>query len=200
MKPPQLPQEAQRLCRELAAPPRLVAHLLLVHESAVDLCERLAERWPNVPVDRGAVALGAAIHDLGKTAHPEELTGPGTLHEAAGERLLLERGIPAPIARFARTHGSWEGGELEDLLVALADGAWKGSRREDLEMLAAKRVAAAAGAEVWQVWSWLDGVLSAMGRGAAARLAWQRGFGPREEPPGPTSTRPQSRSGSTRNR
>jgi len=28
--------------------------------------------------------MGAALHDIGKVLHPEELSGPGNAHEIAG--------------------------------------------------------------------------------------------------------------------
>jgi len=49
--------------------------------------------------DRRRILLGAALHDVGKVVHPNEMSAPGHEHEAAGEQLLLERGVEAEVAR-----------------------------------------------------------------------------------------------------
>ena len=41
-----------------------------------------------------------------KIEHPEELTGPGRLHESAGEAMLLRAGVDPALARFCRTLGT----------------------------------------------------------------------------------------------
>ncbi len=170
-----IPDEASRLLADTGAPPRLRAHGALVHGVAVELLAWLAEHHPGLPVDTDAVRFGAAVHDIGKTEHPEELSGPGHRHEAAGERLLLARGVPARLARFCATHGDWsaEGRGLEDLLVSLADKVWKGARAEELELLVTRRVAEAAGQPAWEVFAALDDALQALADGADARLAEQ---------------------------
>jgi hypothetical protein len=126
-----LPAVAARLLRDLDPPPRLVAHLALVHAAAADLAGRLTVRWPSLPLDREALLVGAATHDVGKAMHRDELTGPGTRHEAAGEQLLLGHGFPPERPRFARTHGGPDRGTgltLEDWAVMVADAVWKGAR------------------------------------------------------------------------
>ncbi|GAA0985570.1 MULTISPECIES: HD domain-containing protein [Nocardiopsidaceae] len=170
-----VPDEAARLLADVGAPPRLVAHGDLVHGAAVALLAWLADRHPGLPVDAGAVRFGAAVHDIGKTGHPGELTGPGRLHEAAGERLLLSRGVPARLAGFCATHGDWsaEGRTLEDLLVSLSDKIWKGARVEGLELLVTRRLAEAAELPAWEVFASLDDVLRELADGADARLAHQ---------------------------
>ena len=65
--------------------------------------------WPGLPYARPAVLLGAATHDIGKVLCPAEIQGPGGAHETAGEALLLAHGFRADEARFARTHGHWQG-------------------------------------------------------------------------------------------
>ena len=50
--------------------------------------------------------FGAATHDIGKTPHPAELSGPGSAHEEAGRELLLSLGGSPRLARFAATHAS----------------------------------------------------------------------------------------------
>ncbi|WP_327675828.1 HD domain-containing protein [Kitasatospora sp. NBC_00458] len=170
---PPLPAAAAELPAALAAPPRLVAHLGLVHEVAVPVADRCAGY--GVPVDREAVLFGAATHDIGKTVHHEELSAPGSPHERAGHELLLAHGVPERLARFARTHGDWRapGTTVEDLLVSLADKAWKNSRIRDLEDLLVGRLAAGSGREPWEVFLELDDLLTRIGEDAPRRLAVQ---------------------------
>ncbi|MEU0490857.1 HD domain-containing protein [Nocardiopsis sp. NPDC006139] len=173
--PRPLPARAEELFDELRAPARLYAHCLLVHDTAAALLDRLLAEYRGLPVDSDAVLFGAAVHDIGKTAHPEELTGPGRRHEAAGRRLLLDRGVPEGLARFCATHGDWEAEDrtLEDLLVTLADKVWKGARLGDLETLVARRIGAAADLAAWEVFAFLDDHLTALADDADRRLAYQ---------------------------
>lgn len=170
-----LPADARRLLDELDAPPRLVAHLELVHDVAEQILRWLAEHHPDAPVDPDAVRFGAAVHDIGKVLHPRELSGPGHEHEAAGERLLLERGIAPDLARFCRTHAAWDTGPqpLEDLLVGLADKAWKGARVDALEDRVTERLLPSARHARWQVWSDLDELLTRLAADADTRIAYQ---------------------------
>jgi hypothetical protein len=161
------------------APPRLVAHLRLVHDVAAFLIEFLERRFPEVPIDRGAVLFGAATHDLGKVLHPAELTGPGRRHEVDGPPLLEQHGVPRALARFARTHGSWERDDdlaLEDFLVALADTAWKGKRIAAIEEHVVSRIAKQTGIEPWKVFTALDDFLDEIASQGDERLAWQSSF------------------------
>jgi HD domain-containing protein len=130
-----LPGPAAELLRALAAPARLGAHLRVVHDVAWTLTDVLGRRRPEVDFDTTAVLFGAATHDIGKVVHRSELAGPGSAHEAAGEELLLRYGVPAHLARFAASHGSWAAPDatLDDLLVSLADQISKGSRVPGLE-------------------------------------------------------------------
>lgn len=173
-----LPAAASALLRTLAAPPRLAAHLRLVHDVAYDLADWLAGYCPGLPFDRGAVLLGAATHDIGKVLHTAELGGPGSAHEAAGRELLLAHGFSEGEARFAATHAAWSvsGTTVEELLVSLADKVWKGKRVRDLEDLLVGRLAEAGGAEAWQVFLDLDEALGGIAEGAHARLEFQAGF------------------------
>jgi hypothetical protein len=159
----------------LGAPPRLVAHLQLVHEVAYRLTEALAEGFPEMAVDRDAVHFGAATHDVGKVVHPEELSGPGSAHEGAGYELLLRHGFDEGRARFARTHGSWDepGIQVEDLLVSVADKVWKGARVAGLEQRLVDVVVAATGRPPWEAFLQLDDVLGRLAAGADERLAFQ---------------------------
>ncbi|MFF2547588.1 HD domain-containing protein [Kitasatospora sp. NPDC058063] len=170
---PPLPPGVAELLRAVDAPPRLVAHLALVHEVAgeiVGFCARAG-----LAFDHEAVLYGAATHDIGKTVHPEELSAPGSLHEPAGYALLLARGVPEHLARFARGHASWDGPgvTVESLLVSLADKAWKNKRVPDLEDLVVERLAAAGGQERWEAFLALDDLLTRIGEDAPRRLAVQ---------------------------
>jgi hypothetical protein len=169
-----LPAPAAELLRDLQAPPRLAAHLRLVHDVAWSLTDALGRRWPAVPFDTTAVLFGAATHDIGKVLHPEELSGPGSAHEAAGEDLLLRYGVPAHLARFAGSHGSWAADRvtLDELLVSLADKVWKGQRVPDLE----QRVIDRTGRTPWEAFLELDDVLGDLAAGADDRLAFQSAF------------------------
>src|SRR5215469_8560713 len=80
----ELPRAAADVLTRKGAPPRLVGHLVLVHTAALELCEALTARWPMLPVAARDVALGAALHDVGKVAWPQELDACGSGHEAAG--------------------------------------------------------------------------------------------------------------------
>ncbi|MFB7473323.1 HD domain-containing protein [Kitasatospora sp. NPDC056184] len=170
---PPLPAAAVALLAAVDAPPRLTAHLGLVHEVAVTILDGCAGY--GVPVDREAVLFGAATHDIGKAVHREELSVPGSLHERAGYELLPAHGVPERLARFAGTHGSWgaPGATVEDLLVSLADKAWKDSRVRDLEDRVVARLAQASGREPWEVFLALDDLLAGIGADAPRRLAVQ---------------------------
>ncbi|WP_034518050.1 HD domain-containing protein [Actinomadura rifamycini] len=170
-----LPDEVAGLLRSLECPPRLAAHLRLVHDVAARLADWVAERHPDVRFDRRAVLVGAATHDIGKTLHVAELSGPGSSHEAAGRDLLLRHGFDAGLARFAATHASWTdpGVTLEDLLVSVADKVWKGKRVPELEDLLVGRLARAAGREPWEEFAALDDFLTAVADAADERLAYQ---------------------------
>lgn len=170
-----LPQAVEDLLRELRAAPRLAAHLRLVHDVACQLTEALTGRYPQLPMDRAAVEFGAATHDIGKAVHPEELSQPGSAHEAAGRELLLRHGVPAELARFAATHASWTlpAVPLDDVLVSVADKVWKGKRVAELEELLVDRVAAATAGDRWQTFLDIDDLLEGIAAGADDRLAFQ---------------------------
>ncbi len=161
MAMPGLPVEALRLCRKLDAPHRLVEHLRLVHCVAFHLLEAFEASFPKLAIDKEAVLFGAAIHDIGKVIHPEELIGPGDRHEDVGPSLLEKHGVSVKLARFARTHGRWnrEPGELEDLLVALADNVAVGKRNDGLDQLTVNMLVELTGLEPWEIFSVLDGIL-----------------------------------------
>lgn len=152
-----LPDEVAALLDRLAAPPRLAAHLRAVHDVAVTLADWLEKRHPEVDFDREATLFGAAVHDIGKTIHPGELSGPGSAHEQAGYELLLPQGISEERARFARTHAAWG----EDVGV------------EDLEQLLVDRLTVANGQSSWAVFLALDDMLDRIAADADGRLAFQ---------------------------
>lgn len=163
-----LPGPAAELLRALDAPARLGAHLRVVHDVAWSLTDALGRRRPDLDFDTTAVLFGAATHDIGKIVHPSELTGPGSAHKAAGQEMLLRYGVPAHLARFTLSHGSWTAPEssLDDLLVSLADQIWRGARVPDLE----HRVTEATGH--------LADVLDTLAADAPRRLAFQRSYPP----------------------
>ncbi|HEY9371898.1 HD domain-containing protein [Streptomyces sp.] len=173
-----LPAVVTELLRSLGAPPRLAAHLRAVHDVAVDLADWVRDRYPDLAVHRDAVLFGAATHDVGKTLHPEELSGPGSAHEAAGRDLLLDRGFAPALARFAATHASWDDPAvtIEDLLVSTADKVWKDKRVPDLEDRLVRALAGATGREPWEEYLALDDLLARLGADAGRRLAFQSAF------------------------
>ncbi len=128
-----LPVEAVEALHAAEGTPRLLAHLLLVHDVAATLVEAVDRTWPRLRVDAGAVLLGAATHDIGKILYLEEIIGLGTDHAEAGETYLLRHGFTPAQARFARTHETWASepaARMEDLLVALADQAVEGRAQQ----------------------------------------------------------------------
>ncbi|BAJ29678.1 MULTISPECIES: HD domain-containing protein [Kitasatospora] len=172
-----LPDGVLSLLAGLAAPPRLVAHLRLVHDVAARLVDWTAGHCPELPVDRAAVLFGAATHDIGKVRHRSELSGPGSAHEPTGRELLLAAGVPPELARFAAGHADWgPSSPPEDLLVSLADKIWKDRRVPELEDLLVDALARAGGGERWSWFLALDEELTAIGAGAPARLAHQAAF------------------------
>lgn len=174
-----LPARVIELLVQIAAPPRLAAHLRAVHDVAVRLAIALPAAWPTLAFDSDAVAFGAATHDIGKALHPRELIGPGDQHESDGHVLLLARGIAPQHARFARTHARWNADDatFEDLLVSLADKVWKGRRQEDLEQLIVLRIASVTRLPAWEVFMRLDEILEHLSALADHRLAFQDSYG-----------------------
>ncbi|GAA4238260.1 HD domain-containing protein [Actinomadura meridiana] len=170
-----LPDEVADLLTSLDCPPRLGAHLRLVHDVSCQIVDWLQERLPRPDFDRDVVLFGAATHDIGKTLHLAELSGPGSAHEPAGRDLLLRHGFGDDLARFATTHAAWTepGITLEDLLVSLADKIWKNKRVQGLEDLVVTRLAQTTGRQPWEEFIALDELLTQIGDGADQRLAFQ---------------------------
>ncbi len=173
--PRPLPAAITDLLISLAAPPRLAAHLRIVHDVAWQLADQLAAAHPALSFDRDAVLYGAASHDIGKVVHVNELAEPGSQHEPAGYLLLTEHGVPPRLARYARTHATWTAPDttIEDHLVSLADKIWKARRVTDLEDLVTDALATASGVDRWQAFSDLDDILTDLASGADIRLAHQ---------------------------
>lgn len=176
-----LPPEAARVVQEVEPDPYLLAHLVLVHDTAFHLVEAISENWPDLVLDTQMVLLGAALHDIGKVRHPEEMSAPGSRHHEAGFSLLQELGLDEGQARFARTHGAWRREEaltLEDLVVALADVIWAGGRERELEDMVAEGLNAVDGRELWETFLDLDDILTRLTQDAELRLVWQTQFAP----------------------
>ena len=179
-----LPDEVAELVQRLDVHPYLLAHLILVHDSAYRLLTALGDTWPGLDLNQDQILFGAATHDIGKISHPEEMTGPGRLHHRAGEALLKAEGVAPDKARFARTHGAWNEDQdlaLEDLLVSLADVIWAGGRKRVLEDRVTERLAAADGRELWRTYMDLDDILTDITNDAELRLVWQTQFAPDRE-------------------
>lgn len=174
-----LPEDAAKICEALHVPPRLVAHLILVHDVACRLIADLRQAFPALQLDTDSILFGAATHDIGKAVYFEELSAPGRSHEEHGPELLQQLGVPADQARFASTHAGWEGKKeiaLDDLLVALADSCWKGKRVAGLEQRVVHAIARTCAIDPWQAFAALDDILQALAADADRRLAWQAQF------------------------
>jgi hypothetical protein len=176
--PRPLSEEIQQIFGQLDVCPRLAAHLSLVHDAAIQIATGLAQHFPELQFDPHAVYFGAATHDLGKVLHPNELTGPGNLHESDGCGLLERLGVPSHLARFTRTHGAWdrEPVAIEDLLVALADTIWKGQRISSLEDLIVNRISQVIGEARWEVFGTLDEIVTVITEKGDERLEYQRQY------------------------
>src|SRR5262249_49504795 len=146
----------------------------LVAEVAEQLLTGL--RRLGVELNERQVLVGAVLHDCGKIVHPEELSHPGSRHEAAGRELLLRSGYPSEIADICSRHAQWRlpGCSLEDLVVVLADNLWKGKREDALEALVVERVCRALGREPWRVFCELDTCFETLSAAADERLRRSR--------------------------
>lgn len=176
-----LPEEAQTLLDAVNAPPRLVAHLTLVHDVSVKLASSLESAFPSLQINREDFFFGAAIHDIGKAVLTEELTAPGHAHERCGFDLLIKVGVPERRARFAWTHANWGQDcdiDLTDLLVALADKCWKGKREPSLESAIVNVLVRLSNEPEWQCFLKLDEIVQEISDGSDTRLHWQEMFSP----------------------
>lgn len=162
----------------LKMPPRLLAHLTLVHGVERTLLKELALAFPKMKVDKELALFGAATHDIGKCVCKNELSQAGNEHEAEGEKILLSLGASPQMAAFAKNHSSWsERSTIESLLVSLADKIWKGSRVAELEDLLAQKISDACAMEKWAAYLALDDIIQKIACDADKRLAWQNQFG-----------------------
>ena len=175
MNTKELPTTITQLLAELQAPTQLRRHLQLVYSTAAELLEALHREWPGLPVNEQLVLQGAALHDIGKTRHPEELSEPGSKHLKAGYELLLEKGYSEDIARIALVHEEWNNPErtLEELLVSLSDLVWNGIRNNELEEFTIKRIAERTQTDFWDVYMKMDAIISEIAAGADERLSYQ---------------------------
>jgi hypothetical protein len=174
-----LPADVVTIFAHVAAPARLRAHHMLVHDVAKQIVNALRAQWPLLPFDRDDVLFGAATHDVGKAQFRVELSGPGSAHEEAGHQTLLGLGVSPGRARFARTHALWQQDSsltLEDLLVSLADTCWKGKRNDQLEKLIQQRISLSMKSSTWDTFLWLDDVVARLAETADRRLFWQNQF------------------------
>ncbi|MCH8618304.1 hypothetical protein [Undibacterium sp. TS12] len=130
----------------------------------------------HLPFDANLIRLGVAMHDAGKILHPQELEGPGSLHEPADEKMLLARGVDSAIARCRVTHAQWRqsGLSLEELSIALADKLWKGKREEQLEMLVIHAIAQKLQVDQWDLFTGLDDLFERIAAGGSDRLQRSR--------------------------
>jgi hypothetical protein len=129
-----------------------------------------------VPIDVRVVQCGAILHDAGKIQHPQELFEPGSLHEQAGEAMLLDRGIEPAIARCCASHAAWDSPDvpLEERVVALADKLWKGKREADLELLVIDEIAKRLKVTRWDVFERFDTVFEEIALGGSERVEQSR--------------------------
>jgi hypothetical protein len=176
----ELPVTVRELFARIDAPPRLVAHLTLVHDVAVRIVTALEVALPNLLLSKSRIAFGAATHDIGKAVHREELTGSGHEHERAGYELLLKFGVSEQDARFTLTHADLTLAivDLSDVIVALADKCWKGKRDESVETRVCAEIAGATGLALWEVTSRVDEIVTDIAAQADDGLAWQGRFSP----------------------
>lgn len=162
--------EAYRLLQELGAPKHLLQHLQLVGEAADALINAYTDI--GMEFDAQLIRLGVAVHDAGKILYPQELKEPGSLHEVAGERLLLDKGVQADVAKCCVSHAAWQGSSVtfEEKTVALADKLWKGKREGKLELEVIDGVAFRLQVGRWDVFKLLDSVFEEIAAGGTDRL------------------------------
>ncbi len=183
----ELPVEVTRLFDDIRAPPRLIAHSILVHDVAKQLTASLSDKLGDLQCDLDLVHFGAATHDIGKALEPAELSRPGKAHEKLGYDWLLPRAVEAK-ARFAMTHGmpaDTPDLTVEDLLVMLADKVWKAKRDHQLEERLARELSQATDRDFWSVHLALNDIAEEIANGATRRLRWQGLF-----PAPPVASRP----------
>ncbi|MDP1978432.1 HD domain-containing protein [Undibacterium sp.] len=166
--------EAYQLLSSLGASERLLTHVKLVGEAADLLITNFEDM--DVQFDANLIRLGTAIHDAGKILHPHELDGPGSMHEPAGEKMLLAKGVQTAAARCCVTHAQWHHGDLslEELAVAAADKLWKGKREAELELKLIQAIALQKQVDHWDVFTRLDDVFETIAADGSERLQRSR--------------------------
>lgn len=88
--------DAHLLLKRFGAERSIVAHSEAVEAIAMAVARRIAARGRKVRLS--LVHDGALLHDFGRTRTH------GLRHGPVGERMLLRAGVPADVARFAKTH------------------------------------------------------------------------------------------------
>lgn len=168
-------EDALTLLRQLGAQSLFIMHHRLVAEAAAQLADGLPQNLGRC-VNREKIVIGATLHDAGKILYPNEMTGPGNMHEQTGSDFLLRNGVEPELTRFCATHSDWRqsGLTIEELFVALADTLWKGKRIHELEELAIRRLAELAGIGVWDIFVELDTLFQAVAEKADGRLERSR--------------------------
>ncbi len=148
---------------QMNAPTHLVQHLTIVQETAQMLTQKLQDKL-NITPDVQLIRDGALLHDIGKILHPKELNNPGHLHEAAGQKLLLEHGFPQVLARVCISHAQWKTLQCstEELIIALADKLWKGKRVQELEEIFTTHILSMTNLNHWDAWTLLDDIFMDM--------------------------------------
>jgi hypothetical protein len=166
--------DAYSLLEKLGASRRLLVHLQLVGEAADLLLQGFA--CLGIHIDGKLVELGVAVHDAGKIKYPDELDGPGSLHERAGQELLLANGVQPEVARCCVSHAEWDrpGVTFEERIVALADKLWKGKREGNLELLVIDEAASRRGVGRWDIYPQLDLVFEQVASSSTQRLSRSR--------------------------
>ena len=173
----ELPPEITQLLGAHNAPTRLRKHLQIVYSTAAEMLELLHREWPELQINEKLVLWGAALHDIGKTKHSNELYEPGNRHPEAGHQLLLEKGYADEIARMVLVHEDWNKPDrsLEELLVSLSDVIWNGIRNDELEEFVIQRIALLTGSDFWEVYIKMDAIITQIAKEADDRLAYQQG-------------------------
>jgi hypothetical protein len=166
--------DAYNLLQALGAPKRLLVHVKLVGEAADLLIQAYIKLGINF--NSNLIELGAAIHDAGKIKYPDELTGKGSMHEPAGEILLLANGVQPEVAKCCMSHAKWQGTDisLEERSVALADKLWKGVREENLELCIIDEIASRLHTDRWSIFVQLDSIFEEIAASGTDRLERSR--------------------------
>ncbi|MBN1312862.1 MAG: phosphohydrolase [Anaerolineae bacterium] len=159
------------MLERLGAPDHLLQHVSLVGEALEELLAGLSEL--GISPDVETVCIGVVLHHAGKILYPNELVGPGSEHEAAGEALLLRHGVAPHLARICRSHAQWRDMDvsLEELLVGLADRLWKGKRATDLEERVVDVLSRKLGRDRWELYIQADDLFERVASRGVERLA-----------------------------